>query len=101
MIISLYVGGMTIRDIEHHLATTIGTQISRETISKITDAVLDAPGTPKSRTSLRQTATIEASTATTRRPTQTTTLPTPPPDSPTMASTSIPSLEPRSEYQRR
>lgn len=41
MIISLYAGGMTIRDIEHHLATTIGTEISRETISKITDAVLD------------------------------------------------------------
>ena len=44
MIISLYAGGMTIRDIEHHLATTIGTEISRETISKITDAVLDEVG---------------------------------------------------------
>jgi putative transposase len=41
MIISLYAGGMTVRDIEHHLATTIGTEISRETISKITDSVLD------------------------------------------------------------
>lgn len=41
MIVSLYAGGMTIRDIEHHLATTIGTEISRETISKITDAVLE------------------------------------------------------------
>lgn len=41
MIISLYAGGMTIRDIEHHLATTIGTEISHETISKITDAVLE------------------------------------------------------------
>ncbi|WP_418002018.1 IS256 family transposase [Mycobacterium sp. PDNC021] len=41
MIISLYAGGMTIRDIEHHLATTIGTEISRETISKITDSVLE------------------------------------------------------------
>ena len=41
MIISLYAGGMTVRDIEHHLGTTIGTEISRETISKITDAVLD------------------------------------------------------------
>lgn len=39
MIISLYAGGMTIRDIHHHLATTIGTELSRETISKITDAV--------------------------------------------------------------
>jgi len=41
MIISLYAGGMTIRDIEHHLATTIGTDISHETISKITDSVLE------------------------------------------------------------
>ena len=41
MIISLYAGGMTIRDIEHHLASTIGTEISRETISKITDEVCD------------------------------------------------------------
>jgi putative transposase len=40
-IISLYAGGMTVRDIEHHLARTVGTEISRETISKITDAVLD------------------------------------------------------------
>lgn len=41
MIVSLYAGGMTIRDIEHHLASTIGTEISRETISKITDSVLE------------------------------------------------------------
>nr|WP_017202781.1 IS256 family transposase [Microbacterium barkeri] len=41
MIVSLYAGGMTIRDIEHHLVSTIGTEISRETISKITDDVLD------------------------------------------------------------
>ena len=41
MIISLYAGGMTIRDIEHHLASTIGTELSPETISKITDEVLD------------------------------------------------------------
>lgn len=41
MIISLYAGGMTIRDIQHHLATTIGTELSHETISKITDAVLE------------------------------------------------------------
>lgn len=41
MIVSLYAGGMTVRDIEHHLASTIGTQLSRETISKITDEVLD------------------------------------------------------------
>ncbi len=41
MIISLYAGGMTIRDIEHHLVSTVGTELSRETISKITDDVLD------------------------------------------------------------
>jgi len=39
MIISLYAGGMTIRDIQHHLAATIGTDLSHETISNITDAV--------------------------------------------------------------
>jgi putative transposase len=39
MIISLYAGGMTIRDIQHHLAATIGTELSHDTISKITDAV--------------------------------------------------------------
>jgi putative transposase len=39
MIISLYAGGMTIRDIEHHLAATLGTELSRESISKVTDAV--------------------------------------------------------------
>jgi putative transposase len=41
MIVSLYAGGMTVRDIEHHLVSTIGTVISRETISKITDDVAD------------------------------------------------------------
>ncbi|KGI67550.1 transposase [Mycolicibacterium rufum] len=41
MIISLYAGGMTIRDIQHHLATTIGTELSHDTISRITDAVLE------------------------------------------------------------
>ena len=41
MIISLYAGGMTIRDIEHHLATTVGVELSRETISNITDAIVD------------------------------------------------------------
>ncbi|MCW2839559.1 MAG: transposase [Aeromicrobium sp.] len=41
MIISLYAGGMTVRDIEHHLATTIGTELSPETISNITDQVAD------------------------------------------------------------
>jgi putative transposase len=41
MIISLYAGGMTVRDIQHHLARTIGTELSHETISKITDAVAE------------------------------------------------------------
>ena len=41
MIISLYAGGMTIRDIEHHLAATLGTELSHETISKVTDAVVE------------------------------------------------------------
>jgi putative transposase len=41
MIISLYAGGMTVRDIQAHLARTIGTELSHETISKITDAVLE------------------------------------------------------------
>ena len=41
MIVSLYAGGMTVRDIEHHLVSTVGTEVSRETISKITDEVLD------------------------------------------------------------
>lgn len=41
MIISLYAGGMTVRDIGHHLARTIGTELSHDTISKITDSVLE------------------------------------------------------------
>lgn len=42
IIISLYAGGMTLRDIQHHLACTLGTELSHETISKICDEVLDA-----------------------------------------------------------
>jgi putative transposase len=41
MIISLYAGGMTVRDIGHHLRRTLGVEVSHETISKITDAVLE------------------------------------------------------------
>ena len=41
MIISLYAGGMTVRDIQHHLARTLGTELSHDTISTITDAVLE------------------------------------------------------------
>ena len=40
-IISLYAGGMTVRDIQVHLARTIGTELSHDTISRITDAVLE------------------------------------------------------------
>ena len=35
MIISLYAGGMTIRDIQHHLASTLGTDLSHETIGQV------------------------------------------------------------------
>jgi putative transposase len=41
MIISLYAGGMTVRDIGHHLHRTLEVQFSHDTISKITDAVLE------------------------------------------------------------
>src|SRR5690242_4259226 len=41
MIISLYAGGMTVRDISHHLARTLGVELSHDTISTITDAVLE------------------------------------------------------------
>jgi len=41
MIVSLYAGGMTVRDIGHHLADTIGTELSPETISKVVDAITE------------------------------------------------------------
>ena len=41
MIVSLYAGGMTVRDIQHHLARTLGTELSHDTISKITDSVVE------------------------------------------------------------
>jgi putative transposase len=41
MIVSLYAGGMTVRDIQHHLARTVGSDLSHETISNITDAVAE------------------------------------------------------------
>src|SRR3954452_5546848 len=40
-ILGLYAGGMTVRDISHHLSELYGTEIGRDTISRITDAVLD------------------------------------------------------------
>ncbi|MFC7752176.1 IS256 family transposase [Tsukamurella soli] len=42
MIISLYAGGMTLRDIQFHLHSVYGTEISPETISKIVDEISDA-----------------------------------------------------------
>ncbi|WP_128683380.1 IS256 family transposase [Actinomyces qiguomingii] len=42
MIVSLYAGGMTVREIRHHLETTLGVELSAGTISKVTDAVCDA-----------------------------------------------------------
>src|SRR6188472_4323052 len=41
MIVSRYAGGMTVRDIGHHLARTLGVELSHDTISTITDAVLE------------------------------------------------------------
>lgn len=39
MIISLYAGGMTLRDIQFHLYSTLGTELSHETISKVIDEI--------------------------------------------------------------
>jgi putative transposase len=41
IIISLYAGGMTVRDIGHHLQRVYGTELSHDTISTITDSVLE------------------------------------------------------------
>jgi putative transposase len=41
VIISLYAGGMTVRDICHHLQRVYGTELSPDTVSTITDAVLE------------------------------------------------------------
>ena len=40
-IISLYAGGMTVRDIGFHFERTLGTELSHETISNITEAVME------------------------------------------------------------
>jgi putative transposase len=40
-ILALYAGGMTVRDISAHLSDMYGTEISRDTISTVTDAVLE------------------------------------------------------------
>jgi putative transposase len=41
MIISLYAGGMTVRDIAFHLERTLGVELSHDTISKITDGIAE------------------------------------------------------------
>jgi putative transposase len=41
MVISLYAHGMSTRDIVHHLEQVYGTQLSAETVSRITDGVLE------------------------------------------------------------
>lgn len=41
VIISLYAGGMTVRDISYHLQRVYGTDVSPDTISTITDEVLE------------------------------------------------------------
>ena len=40
-VLSLYARGMTVRDIQTHLSELYGTEISRDLISKMTDAVLE------------------------------------------------------------
>ena len=40
-ILGLYAGGMTVRDISAHLSELYGTDIGRDTVSRITDAVLE------------------------------------------------------------
>ena len=39
-VLAMYAGGMTVRDIEAHLSELYGVQIGRDTISRVTDAVL-------------------------------------------------------------
>jgi putative transposase len=40
-VLGLYAGGMTVRDISTHLSELYGSEIGRDTISRITDAVLE------------------------------------------------------------
>jgi len=41
MVISLTANGLTTGEVQAHLAETSGTDVSRETISKITDRILE------------------------------------------------------------
>ena len=40
-VLDLYAGGMSVRDIEGHLKRLYGVEVGRDTISRVTDAVLD------------------------------------------------------------
>ena len=40
-VLGLYAGGMSVRDIARHLTELYGTEIGRDTISRVTDAVLE------------------------------------------------------------
>ena len=49
MIVALYAGGMTVRDIARYLEQTLGVQVSAGTISNVTNAVLDEVSSWQSR----------------------------------------------------
>jgi putative transposase len=49
VVISLYAGGMTVRDISHHLHRVYGTEVSADTISTITDEVIEEVNTWQTR----------------------------------------------------
>ncbi len=40
-VLGLYAGGMSVRDIARHLSELYGTEIGRDTVSRVTDAVLE------------------------------------------------------------
>jgi putative transposase len=40
-ILGLYAGGMTVRDIAAHVSELYGVEVGRDTISRVTDAVLE------------------------------------------------------------
>jgi putative transposase len=48
-VLALYAGGMTVRDIAGHLAELYGIEVSPDTISSVTDAVLDDVGAWRTR----------------------------------------------------
>ena len=53
-IIALYSGGMSVRDISAHLSEIYGTDIGRDTVSRITDAVLEDVAAWRSRPRCRR-----------------------------------------------